>query len=236
MENQNLVLLHGWGGSKKSLSHLGKELEELGYIVHKLEMPGHGETREMSTPWTMNDFSNWLKSYISESDLRNPVLIGHSFGGRIIIDALTKKKLSPEKIVLIDVSGIKPKNSIKRFFWRNMSKLAKKLVNEDKRYARVIRKIAYKTLIRESDYVKLSGNLKKTFENVNNEFYNESVRTIKNKTLIIWGNKDKATPLWMGVFLNKKIKNSRLEVLKGTHSLPLKNSKEVAKLIHDFLK
>lgn len=236
MSTENIVLLHGWGGSKKSLKSLGKKLEDFNYKVHILEMPGHGETPEMNTPWTMNDFSNWLSKHLTENSLQNPILIGHSFGGRIIIDTLIKKKADPSKVVLIDASGIKPKNSVKRFFWKRISNLSKKVLNENKAYSRTIRKIAYKTLIRESDYVKLNSNMRKTFENINNEFYNDLVWKIKTKTLIIWGNKDKTTPLWMGIFLNKKIKNSRLEVLNGSHSLPLKHPEEVAKLINDFLK
>lgn len=232
-----LILLHGWGGSRQSLYPLSLELKKEGFKTVLLEMPGHGQTPEMQKPWSMNDFSNWLKNNLARKDIKDYILVGHSFGGKIILNSLINNMLTPVKIILIDSNGIKPKNSLKKSLWKNLSKTYKSFeeilptgLNGS------IKAIIYKRLIGEQDYIKTNGNLKESFKIFNEEHFDEKISKITTKTLIIWGKEDSVTPLWMGEFMNKLIKNSQLKVLSGTHSLPLKYPQKVAKLISDFIK
>lgn len=228
--NQTLVLLHGWGGSKNSLEELDSKLRSFGYSTLRLEMPGHGKTPTMQNPWNMKDFCMWVKDELNRKNINDYILIGHSFGGRIIIDGVINEFLHPQKIVLIDSSGIRPKNSLKKTFWKTASKLPgiKILISPFK-------SLIYKYIIREKDYANTKGQLKETFKIINEAYYNEKVSRISLPTLIIWGKDDSVTPLWMGQQLHEKIAHSQLIVLEGTHSLPIKNTKEVAQVIHRFI-
>lgn len=229
---KSIVLLHGWGGTKESLSLLGKRLEQYGYSVHILEMPGHGGRELMPHPWSMNDFSNWLATKIKELNVSQDfILAGHSFGGRLIIDSVTSDLLTPKAIVLIDSSGVKPKNSVKKRVWKIMAHLAKTLKLDNQ----ILRKIVYRYLIREADYLKTTGALKETFKIINEEFYDEKLSKVRIPTLILWGDKDNVTPLWMGKTINDKIKGSVLKVFDAKHSLPLVLPDEVALEINKFI-
>ncbi|KXK08293.1 MAG: Pimeloyl-(acyl-carrier protein) methyl ester esterase [candidate division WS6 bacterium OLB21] len=65
----------------------------------------------------------------------------------------------------------------------------------------------------------------------------QEIEKIEEDTLIIWGEKDSQTPLWMGKLLSEKIKNSRLEIIENaTHGLPIKQPELVANLIYTYIK
>ena len=65
-----------------------------------------------------------------------------------------------------------------------------------------------------SDYQQLSPDMKKTFVSIVNTYLDEYARKMSVKTLIIWGEKDNDTPLYMAKKLNRYIKNSQLKVIK----------------------
>jgi pimeloyl-ACP methyl ester carboxylesterase len=232
--NATLIFLHGWGGSQKSFAKVDEIMKKKGYSTLRLEMPGFGKTPEMKKAWEMDDFALWVKRHILKSKINNYVLIGHSFGGRIILHSIVNKILKPSHIVLIDSSGIKPKNTFKTKFWKLVSRFGKIFQNFP--LYNQVRKYVYKILIRERDYLNTSGNLKKTFQNINTAYYDKEIKNIKTPTLIIWGKNDKITPVWMANTLSRNINNSKLKVIEGDHSLPLKRAETIASIIDKFLK
>lgn len=68
-----------------------------------------------------------------------------------------------------------------------------------------------------SDYKALSPEMKETFKSIVNTFLEPYAKKMTVKTLIVWGNEDKETPLYMAKRLNRLIKNSRLLLLDGGH-------------------
>ncbi len=231
-ECKDVFILHGWGGSKESLKDLAAQLKNMGYRVQKLEMPGHGNTPPMNFPWGMEDFVQWLSQKVQNS--YKYILIGHSFGGKIIIAATASKVVNPCRIVLIDSSGIKPRNSFKKFAWKIMSTLANPMLKVLP--AGFIKKYVYKYLVKETDYSKLSGVMQYTFQNIVNTHYDDKLKDIKIKTLIMWGKNDKQTPLWMAEKIKQKIPHSELVVMDSTHGLPKREPVKVAKYILDWLR
>lgn len=260
----NIVLLHGWGGTRQSLTPLAEELKSLGHSTLVLEMPGHGSTPEMNSAWDMSTFAKWAKDQIEASassfsnDSKEFVLLGHSFGGKIIMELLSSDLLNsntdkdnnksssmPKAVVFVNINGIKPKNSVKRFVWRILSipiALIKPIETLPVVGAIVgrFKFFIYRYVIRETDYYKTESkpNLRESFKLFNNEHYNEKLNKIDSlniPTLIIWGRFDKATPLWMGELLHKELKNSKLVVMEDTHGLPLKQPEAVAKEVNNFL-
>lgn len=237
INKSHIILLHGWGGSQKSLTPLSEELKKEGFETLILEIPGHGSTAEMPKPWSMKDFSDWLSSMLEERNIENYILVGHSFGGKLIIESLTSRNLNPKKVVLIDSNGIKPKNNAKKEFWRNMAKIYKTfeaIVPES--LAKSAKSLVYKGVIGERDYLIATGNVKESFKLFNEEHYDDKIKNITIPALIIWGKDDSITPLWMGELMHQEIKNSELVVLEGTHGLPLINPGKIAKLITEFIK
>lgn len=133
--------------------------------------------------------------------MKNVTLVCHSFGGRVGIKLSAKYGYLIKNLILIDSAGIRPKRDFVYYLKIYRHKMLTKL------------KIRHEA--GSNDYKKLRGTIRETFKNVVNEDLSPYLSKIKVKTLIIWGNKDKDTPIYMAKKLNKKISNSRLIVLKG---------------------
>ncbi len=237
-KGRDLVLLHGWGGSSKSIDPLSISLVGKGFRVISIDWPGSGDTPIPTSALFLKDYSNLLIETIVELKLVNPVFVGHSFGGKVLLKTALMYPGVFQKMVLISASGIKPNNSLKKALFKKITKGAKRisalpLINkvEDK-----LRYSYYRYIVREMDYYK-SARLKETLKNILEESLDEEITKINVPTLILWGDNDKMTPLWMGEKLQKTIKGSIIKVFKGFgHGLPLVNPEPVSVAISDFIK
>ncbi len=62
------------------------------------------------------------------------------------------------------------------------------------------------------------------------------LRKVSTQTLIIWGEKDKVTPLSDGIKIHSLIKNSKLVIIKGArHSPQFTNIEEVLEKIYEYI-
>ena len=75
------------------------------------------------------DNKELIKSFIENKNIDNPILIGHSFGGRIIITLSGYYRIKIDKIILIDSAGIKPKRTAKYYTKLAVYKTGKLLSN-----------------------------------------------------------------------------------------------------------
>ena len=57
--------------------------------------------------------------------------------------------------------------------------------------------------------------MKMTFKNIVNEYVDGDLPYVTTKTLILWGAKDKATPLYMARRFKRKLPNAELKIFKG---------------------
>ncbi|MFZ3073513.1 MAG: alpha/beta hydrolase, partial [Minisyncoccales bacterium] len=100
----------------------------------------------------------------------------------------------------------------------------------------VLRKIVYR-IAGTRDYAQLQGVMAQTFLNVVGENVIEAAKRIKTPTLIVWGDKDRETPIEDAREINKAIAGSRLEIIPGAgHKLHRTHTAELAKTISQFLK
>ena len=65
------------------------------------------------------------------------------------------------------------------------------------------------------DYKALTPSMRATFNRVLRQDMTECLPRIKASTLLVWGEDDTATPLWMGQEMEKCIKGSALIVLEN---------------------
>lgn len=235
---RDLVLLHGWGGSSKTIEPLATSLADRGFRVISIDWPGSGDTPIPKESLFLKDYANLLIENIVELKLVDPVFVGHSFGGKVLLKTSLMYPGVFKKIVLIAASGIKPNNSLKKAVFKKISTGAKKITAlpvlnkvEDK-----LRYSYYKYIVREMDYYR-SEKLRETFKNILDESLDEEINKIKVDTLIIWGDNDRMTPLWMGEKIKKLITNSEIKIFRGFgHGLPLVNPDDVAQSISNFIK
>ncbi|MBP9758356.1 alpha/beta hydrolase [Candidatus Dojkabacteria bacterium] len=227
-----IIILHGWGGSLNSLNPLAENLSKsVKNRIFNLELSGFGSTPVSKDVMNTSDYANFVYDFLKEKNIKKYILVGHSFGGKTSIALTLKHSEMIEKLILVNSSGIKPKNSAKRKFFKVLISLVPTKVKD----IGFLKKIFYKKIVRENDYLN-SGKLSKSLSKIVSEHFDKELNHIQTPTLIIWSEKDKAVPLWMGEFLNSEIKTSKFIVVKDkTHGLPLTNPEIVSDIITEFL-
>ena len=114
-----LLMLHGWGSSYDVYNGIVAALSDRCRCV-RLNFPGCGGSDTMENPWNLDDYCGLIVKFCKELNLENPILMGHSHGGRVILKLAATKQLNPPKMVLLDAAGLIPKKSFKQK-WRSKS-------------------------------------------------------------------------------------------------------------------
>ena len=193
-----LVFLHGWGGNVDSFKFVCNNLN-FSYKALLIDFPPFGASEEPNDIWTVFDYASLTKEIILKEHFENACLVGHSFGGRVAI-ILASEGIG-NKLLLTDSAGMKVKHSLKYYLKVGLYKFCKKL--------------KIKNNMGSSDYKKLSPIMRKTFVNIVNTFLEKYAITINVPTLLVWGERDKDTPIYMAKKLKRLIKNSELIVFKN---------------------
>ena len=56
--------------------------------------------------WTVPLYSECISKLMTELNIVDPILVGHSFGGRVIIHMIAERRLKARKVILVDSAGI----------------------------------------------------------------------------------------------------------------------------------
>ena len=197
------MFLHGYLSSGNSFVYQTKFFSR-DFEVFAPDLKGFGENIDMKTPYSLDDYIDEVGEYIYKNSLNNPYIVAHSFGGRIAIKGIATKKIQAKKLVLTGSAGLKPKNSIKKIYKKACLNFLKHFLSKQK-----LERFYSK------DYLALNDIMKQSFIKIVNEHLDGYLQSVLVPTLIINGNLDKETPLYMAKKLNKNIKNSTLIVMQG---------------------
>lgn len=229
--NKNILIIHGWGADKSKFKLLGQKLAFLGWHVVALDLPGFGQTPPPERIFNITDYANLVGEFAQELfDNKSYILFGHSFGGRVAIK-LTIVDKNIKGLILCSSSGIIRGNFLKRYFLLVLAKIGNFL-----RLGKLWKKLLYK-LAREHDYEKTSGIVRAIFRQIIREDLKPILPQIKVPTLILWGEKDKLTPLKGAYIAQKLIKRSIVSTFANIgHALPYRKPAGVAREITTWSK
>lgn len=234
-KGKSIILLHGWLASLETMKVLQKHLSK-NFKVYNVDVIGFGKSDLPEEPMNVNDFGDFLSEFIMKLNIENPILIGHSNGGRIIINYAGRNLGNINKIVLIDSAGIKPKRKISYYFKIYTFKFIKKLLKIlPKKFEYLKEKVINK--FGSEDYKSSPEVLRQTMNIIINEDQRNIMPNIKVPTLMIWGDKDTDTPISDAREMEKLIANSGVAVLEGTgHFSYLENWPLCKRILDEFLK
>ncbi len=216
---KRVVLLHGWGCSGDLMKSVGEALAPE-MTVLAVDFPAHGQSSRPPEPWGVPEFAACLKELLVKLDFLPCSVIAHSFGGRVTIELASADDTMFDRIILTGAAGLRDRTDGKAAKKSSTYKKLKSLV-EFARKLRIFGKLPdiwQEALIQKygsKDYAALSPEMRKTFVKVVNYDQAEKLYSIRNSTLLVWGDKDTATPLWMGRQMEKSIPDSALIVLDG---------------------
>ena len=233
---ETILILPGWGNTKSTFNNIIEKFKN-DYTIYIIDYPGFGNSPIINQELTIYDYANMIKFFLEKTKIKNPIIIAHSFGGRITAILVGKYKMKVKKIILIDVAGIKRKKSLKIWLKEKIYKILKKGIY----FIPKIKQEQYKQklicIFASEDYQTIPNCMKKTFQNIIKENLKKYYKQIYCETLLIWGEKDSDTPLKDGKLLEKIIKNSALITYQNAeHFSYLYNIELTNNIISSFLK
>lgn len=233
---KSIVILPGWGDTRKTFSYMVDFLKNY-FTVYILDYPGFGNSPFPNKDLTIYDYSDLIYCWIQEITGEDAILIGHSFGGRVITTLLGYYHYSFQNIILMNSAGIKPKKTIKRKLRILLYKILKKTKKViPKKFQSSYQNYLFSKFA-SNDYKNLDSKMMQTFKNVVNEDLKPYLKYIEAKTLLIWGNQDDSTPIQDANTMHKLISNSELVVIKGTnHFAYLQRPQLINQIIYEQLK
>ena len=219
----DIILLHGWGQNIQMMEPISNYLKA-SHKITIVDLPGFGMSSEPDNPWTVYDYAEMLHDLFQELNIINPILIGHSFGGRLAI--VYASKYPTRKVVLFGSPCVRHEYySKKTVLLKKMKKIPvlRSLANFMKKY------------IGSADYKQASPMMRDILVKTINEDLSKCAKKITCPCLLIWGDKDTAVPLNEAHELDDLLKDSALIILPGTHYCYLENLGQIINILNNFI-
>ena len=236
-----LVLVHGFLGSSEMWRPQLNFFKD-NFRVIAPALPGFGSSSAVNSCDSIECMAKTILNLLDKKKIKKFNLLGHSMGGMIVQEMV---KLADEKILKLICYGTGPRGNIPGRFetidvsreklkTNGLSKTAYRIaktwfVEEDKsKYFYLCEEAGKQTSLEAADNALVAM---KNWSGI------ENLKNIKNETLIIWGDQDKAYNFNQVETLKENITNSDLRIVDGcSHNVHLEKPDEFNTIVSEFLK
>lgn len=194
----DLYIIHGWTYTVEPWKTTLAILRENGLKVKMLNVPGL--TQPSDKIWTIEDYVRWADAEIPDG----AIALGHSNGGRILLNLCSQKPEKLKYLLLLDSAGVYEPSRKKQM----VEKIAK--------MGRPLRKIplvnkAFHRMTGTTDYSHAPENMKQTLVNMLESDKALDFSKVTTKTFLLWGKKDTTTPPRQATAMYEKLPNAELK-------------------------
>lgn len=217
-----IIILHGWGLSGKKFSGLAKEFEKKGYTVYAPDLPGFGSAAVPSRPYDLSDYAAFLRTFCEKNNIDRPILLGHSFGGRVVLRYTSEHEKDVTAVILSGTPGYSPVKQWKWIFSWTIAKIGNICCSLPiiRTYQERIRAWYY-WVIGARDFYRANGVMRQTFKLVIQDSLEKYMVKIHVPTLLLWGQDDILVPVSIATHMNKTIGSSVLQIVPhADHCIP----------------
>ncbi len=194
-EGHPIILMHGWGCNTTTLASVERTALAAGCKVYNIDFPGFGLSAEPAEVWGVEEYTQVLEELTAHEGIIRPMLLGHSFGGRVAI-LYSSRHDDVGKLILVDAAGVKPRRTLtyyrKVYSFKMMKWLMYFFIGRENTRMRLDRMRARRG---SADYAAASPRMRAILSKVVNEDLCKAMPAIKAPTLLIWGENDTATPM-----------------------------------------
>lgn len=232
-----IVILHGWGLSAKTFAPLSAELRKNHFTVFAPDFPGFDADHIPDRPLTLTDYAGFLHEYLEKRNIVHPIVIAHSFGGRV---ALKYQELYPgrvSKLIFTGTPGFTPISRKRLLLFIAIAKAGGFFMSIPiLRSAKDKVRVWYYYVVGARDFYRAEGVMRETFKNVVKEPLKASMEKIHVPTMLVWGENDVIVPLHVARQMQAVIRNSKLTIIPHSgHDVPFTNPKAFTTTILPWL-
>ena len=220
-----IVLLHGWGQNIEMMNMLGKPFEK-DFRIIVIDFPGFGNSDEPKEVMGVGEYTSVVEKMLIKLNIDSPILIGHSFGGRVAVKFASRNK-TDRVILLSPALRGHDKKSLNSKFLKFLKKVP--ILKELEDWA--------KNHIGSRDYKAASPMMKKVLVKVVTEDLSQDAKKIKAPVILIYGDNDAEVPQEDTLLYEKLIPDCGLILYEGcTHYAYLERINQTINIINNFIR
>lgn len=220
----DLYIIHGWTYTVEPWKNTLAMLHDNGISVKMLHVPGL--TEKSDEVFTIEDYVEWADKNIPDG----AIALGHSNGGRILLNLCAKNPEKLKYLILLDAAGIYEPSAKKKI----VEKVAK--IGKPLKKVAIIDK-AFHKITGSTDYSRAPENMKQTLANMLASDKDLDFSKVQTKTFILWGKKDTTTPPRQATAMYEKLPNAELKFYANwTHAPYISSPDELARALTALIK
>jgi pimeloyl-ACP methyl ester carboxylesterase len=210
-----VIVLHGWGSSIDAMGSILTGLRDQVELIAP-DLPGHGQSDMVPTAWTNADFARLVVRLADALGIGTFALLAHSRGAAISLVIATEpdSRDRVERMVFTGGAGIKPRHGADYYGKVGLAKLGKAAAAVGGPAGKKLQQ-AIRGKVASADWLAVPEALRGTLSNVLAEDLSDRLPRVSAPTLLLWGERDEDTPLWMGEKMEREIPGAGLVVLRG---------------------
>ena len=220
----DLYIIHGWTYTVEPWRNTLAMLHDNNISVKMLHVPGL--TEKSDEVFTIEDYVEWADKNIPDG----AIALGHSNGGRILLNLCAKNPEKLKYLILLDAAGIYEPSAKKKI----VEKIAK--IGKPLKKVPIIDK-AFHKITGSTDYSRAPENMKQTLANMLASDKDLDFSKVQTKTFILWGKKDTTTPPRQATAMYEKLPNAELKFYANwTHAPYISSPDELARALTALIK
>jgi pimeloyl-ACP methyl ester carboxylesterase len=223
----SVLLLHGWRRTHEDFDQVAAELEGQGVGSVALDLPGFGATPPPAAAMGARGYAAQLADLVESvaSSGAPPVLVGHSFGGRVAVCLAAAR---PDVVAGVVLSGVPlvrssmPRARTSRRY-RMIRAAARLGIVSERRLEAARRRYG------SSDYRAATGVVRDVLVATVSESYEAELASLSCPVALVWGGEDTTVPLEGARAAQRLVPSATLEVLDGVgHLVPIEAPERLA--------
>ena len=221
----NVILLHGLGGSS-NVWQLNIAATAEKFHVFAPDQIGFGKSDKPLVNYRIRTYVDFLDQFCKQLKIEHASLVGGSMGGWIAAAFTVAFPDRVDKLVLVDAAGYSPPKNfdLRSLYGLNpstrdgMKVLASKIFVNKAFLTDLAIDQAISARLAAGDGYTINSIIESIIRG--EDFLDDTVKTIKRPTLIVWGREDGLVPLADGERFNKEIAGSKLLVIDQCGHVP----------------